>query len=174
MKFRRVLLRRSIPAFICFLFLAFATAGPAFGQKADDDLLPDGSKSDGCTLIGGNGFKACCVAHDRDYFLGGSWKDRFESDKRLYECVRKKKSFGAKLVAPFIWLGVRIGGVPFLSTPFRWGFGKLRRSRTAAPSPGSAPTESPSYRPREVRSRAVQAGPGLPLNQTRRLSAQAS
>lgn len=147
MKFPRVLPQGSTAFFICFLFLAFASAGAAFGQKADDDLLPDGSKSDGCTLIGGTEFKACCLAHDRDYFFGGTWKDRFASDKRLYECVREKKSFGAKLAAPFIWLGVRIGGVPFLSTPFRWGFGMVRKSRSAGRSPKPSLTSNPSCRP---------------------------
>ena len=147
MKFRRVLPQVSTPVLICFLFLAFASAGIAFGQKADDELLPDGSKSDGCTLIGGNEFKACCISHDRDYFLGGTWKDRFESDKRLYECVRKKKSFGAKLAAPFIWLGVRIGGVPFLSTPFRWGFGRFRKPNQVQVSPTPSPAPEPSCRP---------------------------
>ncbi len=124
MKYFRIDPRAISAVLICLLFLSFIAAVPTLGQPADDDLLPDGTKSDGCTLIGGEEFKACCVAHDRDYYYGGTENERRESDKRLFECIAKKKSLGAKLASPFIWLGVRIGGVPFLNTPFRWGFGK--------------------------------------------------
>jgi len=108
-----------------------------------DDLLPDGTQSDGCTLIGGDDFKSCCVAHDRDYFLGGSIKQRRASDKRLYECVLEKKTLGANLAAPFIWLGVRIGGLPFLPTPFRWGFGKRKKTAEKTEPTIVGPTPTP-------------------------------
>ncbi|MGH9946269.1 MAG: hypothetical protein ACRD6X_03625 [Pyrinomonadaceae bacterium] len=112
-------------ALLIVLFV-FAVANPriAVGQEIGSDLLPDGTKSDGCTLIGGKEFRACCVAHDREYFLGGTLKERRAADKRLYECVRKTHSSASKFKAVFIWLGVRIGGMRFLPTPFRWGFGK--------------------------------------------------
>jgi len=138
--------RAATAALIGFLFLACVGQIPAFAQTAGigqtaDDRLPNGKKSDGCTLIGGKEFRACCVAHDRDYFFGGTIKERRKSDKRLFECVVKKKSFAAKLAAPFIWLGVRIGGLPFLPTSFRWGFGK--KSKTPEASEETIkPTES--------------------------------
>lgn len=124
MKFFRLVPRTNAAVQICFLFFAFANPIPALSQAIDDDRLPDGTKSDGCTLIGGDDLRPCCVAHDREYFFGGTVKERRASDKRLFHCVSKKKSFGAKLAAPFIWLGVRVGGLPFLPTRFRWGFGK--------------------------------------------------
>lgn len=68
----------------------------------------------------------CCIAHDRDYFVGGTKAERKASDKRLRDCVRAK---GHKYIAPLMYLGVRIGGVSFLPTPFRWGFGQPKKKR---------------------------------------------
>lgn len=137
MKFLRFRLRTIAAALLCLLILSSFGQIAAVGQTTDigqtvDDRLPDGRKSDGCTLIGGDEFKACCVAHDRDYFYGGTVKERRASDKRLFECINGKKSFGAKLAAPFIWLGVRIGGLSFLPTSFRWGFGKKFKKPASA------------------------------------------
>jgi hypothetical protein len=94
----------------------------ARAQMSSADILPSGQKSDGCTLIADGDIRDCCVAHDKDYFYGGTRKARRSSDNRLYECVCKKGGWD-KVFAPFIWLGVRIGGLPFLPTRFRWGFG---------------------------------------------------
>jgi hypothetical protein len=136
MRFFRIDPRAISAVLICVMFLSFLSAVPALGQTSDDDLLPDGTKSDGCTLIGGDEFKTCCVAHDRDYYFGGTENERRDSDKRLFECIAKKKSFGAKLASPFIWLGVRIGGTPLFQTPFRWGFGKKsKKSSTGEVEP---------------------------------------
>ena len=144
MKFFRIDPRAISAVFVCLMLLSFITAVPAFGQPSADDLLPDGTKSDGCTLIGGEEFKSCCVAHDRDYYYGGTIKERRQSDERLFECIREKQSLGAKLAAPFIWLGVRIGGVPFLNTPFRWGFGKIKKAVTKAEPAIAEPTTDTS------------------------------
>ena len=105
-----------------FALVLLVVGSFASAQTASDDILPSGKKSDGCTLIGDGNFRDCCVAHDKDFFRGGSRQERRDSDKRLYECVCKKGTWN-KLAAPFIWLGVRIGGLPFLPTSFRWGFG---------------------------------------------------
>ena len=115
------------PVFTAVQIAAFAVVllvGGSFAsaQSADGDILPSGKKSDGCTLIADGNIRDCCVAHDKDYFRGGTRQERRDSDKRLYECVCKKGGWN-KLAAPFIWLGVRIGGLPFLPTGFRWGFG---------------------------------------------------
>jgi len=97
-------------------------------RPATDDLLPSGKRSDGCTLIPDGDFRDCCVAHDREYFHGGSPKERRAADERLYMCIRKKEGIGHKFIAPFVWFGVRIGGVSFLPTPFRWGFGNKEKN----------------------------------------------
>jgi hypothetical protein len=94
----------------------------ASAQISSDENLPSGKKSDGCTLIADGDIHDCCVAHDQEYFRGGTRKERRASDKKLYECVCRKGGWN-RVFAPFIWLGVRIGGLPFLPTSFRWGFG---------------------------------------------------
>ena len=91
--------------------------------------VPEDFKSDGCSLFPDGNYRDCCVVHDKDYYKGGSCKERSESDKRLYRCVKNKKGWYNKIVAPVMWIGVRIGGVSFLPTPFRWGFGKDRQKK---------------------------------------------
>ncbi|MGI8670008.1 MAG: hypothetical protein ACR2J3_09225 [Aridibacter sp.] len=84
-------------------------------------------QSDGCTFFPDGNYRDCCVAHDKDYYKGGSWKERRASDKHLYSCVRNKKGWKNKFAAPVIWVGVRAFGASFLPTTFRWGFGKEKK-----------------------------------------------
>ncbi len=74
-------------------------------------------------------YRNCCVEHDKAYYVGGSSKGRRDADDQLHKCVRAK---GHKYLAPIIWVGVRIGGVPFLPTPFRWGFGQQKIKASSA------------------------------------------
>ena len=112
--------RRATSATVIAL-LIYSTA--AFPQNLSDGILPSGKKSDGCTLIPDGHIKPCCLIHDREYYFGGTREERRDSDKKLFNCISRKKGFHHKIFAPFIWLGVRIGGLPFLPTDFRWGFG---------------------------------------------------
>lgn len=83
-------------------------------------------KSDNCTMFPDGNYAKCCVAHDEDYSAGGSGKDRRASDRRLYRCVRSKKGWQNEIAAPVMYLGVRVFGVSWLPTRFRWGFGRKR------------------------------------------------
>jgi hypothetical protein len=119
------------------IIILLSSALFASAQTSESDLLPSGKKSDGCTLIPDGHLKSCCVSHDRDYYWGGTFRERRESDRRLYFCIAKKEGVQHKIVAPFIWLGVRVGGLPFLPTKFRWGFGTKTRGyseKTLKPS----------------------------------------
>jgi hypothetical protein len=102
---------------------------PRAQEKKSQDF-PPGFKSDSCTWFPDGNYGDCCVAHDIDYYKGGSLKQRRRSDMRLYRCVKKKNGWRNKIIAPLMYIGVRIGGVSFLPTPFRWGFGrkKIRRA----------------------------------------------
>ncbi len=63
-----------------------------------------------------------CVEHDRAYHKGGTAKERVEADKWLLINVAE---------AGYPWWGlamfaaVRVGGVSWLPTSYRWGFGKV-------------------------------------------------
>lgn len=96
--------------------------------------IPVGFKSDGCTAFPDGDYADCCFDHDLTYFKGGSWKERWRADKKLYKCVAAKKGFKHKFIAPMMWLGVRAFGVPWLPTSARWGFGKdVEKSKKAKP-----------------------------------------
>lgn len=102
--------------------------------------MPPDFKSDGCSLFPDCNYRECCVEHDKDYYFGGTSAERRASDKRLYKCVKAKRN---RFTASMMWVGVRLGGVSFLPTPFRWGFGnKYPRSKpeTAKPKVPEKPT----------------------------------
>jgi len=117
---------------ISILILTAIFVNGAFAQEnsAAAEPTPDlsGFKSDGCTFFPDGNYRNCCEAHDREYFVGGSRKERRRSDAKLFRCVWAKPKFYNKLVAPVMWLGVRVGGVPCLKTGFSWGFGKRKKS----------------------------------------------
>ena len=89
-----------------------------------DDLKP--FTSDGCSSFPNGTFQqqelwlACCQKHDFDYWKGGTYKERLNSDKALSRCVSK---VGEPEIALLMLAGVRVGGTPFLPTKFRWGYG---------------------------------------------------
>ena len=62
----------------------------------------------------------CCVAHDKDYWIGGSATQRKISDEKLRECV---KDVAGEAMAKEMYAGVRLGGGPYWLTPYRWGYG---------------------------------------------------
>lgn len=82
--------------------------------------------TDGCSSFPNGTMKApslwlqCCTEHDFDYWKGGSFQERLESDQRLQLCVAGK---GEAAVAALMLAGVRVGGSPLVPTPFRWGYG---------------------------------------------------
>jgi hypothetical protein len=62
----------------------------------------------------------CCIAHDRAYWLGGSYEQRQQADEDLQACVAR---VGEPEIALVMLAGVRVGGSPFWNTRFRWGYG---------------------------------------------------
>lgn len=117
---------------IFVVMLSFLLALNAFAQsdsKSAAKPIPANYKSDGCTWFPDGDYRDCCVAHDDAYYTGGSWKKRLQADKRLYVCVANKEGAYHKIIAPLMWLGVRVGGVSFLPTSFRWGFGRTNKRK---------------------------------------------
>jgi len=69
----------------------------------------------------------CCIAHDEIYWRGGSARKRKQADIGLMCCVAQN---GHPVVAFIMYVGVRIGVMSILPTPWRWGYGwKWPRSR---------------------------------------------
>src|SRR5688572_529738 len=102
------------------IFFIAALSISNLSQVAPDRIMPPEFKSDGCSWFPDGNYRDCCVEHDKAYFFGGSLKERSIADKQLFRCVKEKKG---KFRAGMMWIGVRVGAVHFLPTPFRWGFG---------------------------------------------------
>lgn len=77
--------------------------------------------TDGCTMIPDGSLKECCVTHDEAYWQGGSQEMRKSADRELQTCTDDVKD--NQFLAYIIYGGVRVGGVPYIKTPWRWGFG---------------------------------------------------
>ncbi|MEJ7847747.1 MAG: hypothetical protein WKF92_06645 [Pyrinomonadaceae bacterium] len=103
--------------------LAFSQNSVTTPEQTDTPAFTGG----GCSLFPDCNYRQCCVEHDKDYYGGGTSKERFKSDNRLYTCVKNTKGWQNKFIAPVMWMGVRVFGVSFLPTPFRWGFGKTKK-----------------------------------------------
>ncbi len=85
-----------------------------------DPKPPYDFKSDGCSCFPDGDWVECCVLHDLVYWMGGTREERLKADATLRKCVADK---GYPVIASFMYYGVRAGGVWWLPTPFRWGFG---------------------------------------------------
>ena len=96
--------------------------------------------SDGCsglmswawrTFVGcGPPWEGDCVVHDFAYWQGGTRAARRAADRALRDAVIAKAREYALIaeclitaLAWLMWAAVRIGGVPWLPTSYRWGFG---------------------------------------------------
>jgi hypothetical protein len=90
-----------------------------------DSLQP--FASDGCSMfpdrapIGNADWCACCLAHDIAYWKGGTEQDRLAADQALEQCVQHTTQ--DPVLAASMLAGVRVGGTPYLDTPFRWAYG---------------------------------------------------
>ena len=105
---------------LIFLFVTQAIAHTSHASE----LKP--FTTDGCSLwIDGtleqpNLWRHCCVAHDLDYWKGGSEAQRQQSDERIQACVQEAQGSG---MANYIYTNVRWGGSPYWMNHYRWGYG---------------------------------------------------
>lgn len=101
---------------LCFITL--------FSQLNASELTP--FKSDGCSLFPDGTAKQkdlwmnCCLTHDLAYWKGGSFQDKEIADENLKQCV---SLVGEPTIAQIMLTGVRVGGSPYIPSPFRWGYG---------------------------------------------------
>ena len=75
--------------------------------------------TDGCTGWVDGSLRECCVDHDIAYWCGGSADQRREADERFRACAEERSPGQSGLV----YYAVRIWGVPWLPTSWRWGYG---------------------------------------------------
>jgi hypothetical protein len=84
------------------------------------ELMPDNRfTTDGCSCWFEASWGSCCIMHDILYWCGGSSEDRQEADQIIMQCVNKKTPLMGNIMYP----SIRTGGVPWLPTPWRWGYG---------------------------------------------------
>ena len=89
-----------------------------------NDLKP--FSTDGCsmwidgTLEQPNLWRHCCVAHDLNYWIGGTEAEREASDARIQSCVQL--ALGPRM-ADYMYSNVRWGGSPYWMSTYRWGYG---------------------------------------------------
>ncbi len=82
--------------------------------------------TDGCSMwIDGTSkhpylWRHCCVAHDKDYWLGGTEAQRQRSDENLRACIIQTDN---KAMGEYIYMSVRWAGAPQWMMPYRWGYG---------------------------------------------------
>jgi len=82
--------------------------------------------TDGCSVFPDGNIKQhnlwlkCCIQHDLKYWKGGTFSEKLDADNQLEACVR---GVGEPEIATIMLAGVRIGGSPYLPTPYRWGYG---------------------------------------------------
>ena len=81
-------------------------------------------------------WRECCVVHDRAYYYGGTREEKEAADEALKKCVAQKlddDSVGL-LLGSAMEAAVRIGGLPYFSTSYRWGYGEDFRGTEMLPA----------------------------------------
>lgn len=85
-----------------------------------DGKPPRPFKTDGCSMSPDLNFGCCCVEHDLVYWEGGTAEGRKKADMELRQCIAEKEH---PYLANVYYLGVRLGGNPYIPACWRWGFG---------------------------------------------------
>ncbi len=101
--------------------------------------------TDGCSMWPDRKWSQCCVAHDVQYWCGGSAGDRKLADQELRSCLQQESP---SWLATLGYWGVRFGGHPIFPVHYRWGFGRRYLpwydSRGAPRTTGAPPHPPPT------------------------------
>lgn len=81
-------------------------------------------------------WRECCVVHDRAYYYGGTREDKKAADEALKQCVAQTLDDSAlgELLGSAMQIAVSIGGLPYFSTSYRWGYGEDFRGTEDLPA----------------------------------------
>ena len=100
--------------------LASRASRVCIARRGANDQPPHPFTTDGCSLFPDGKWAACCIEHDIAYWCGGTSADREKADRALAECVGETQS---DVLGELMYLGVRVGGMPWQPFPFRWAYG---------------------------------------------------
>jgi hypothetical protein len=102
---------------------------------------PRSFTTDSCTGWIDGDLHECCVEHDVAYWCGGSVEGRLEADRSFRACAEERTPGQSGLV----YYSVRMWGVPWLPTSWRWGYGHPFGTGYVEPQPGQQgePGEEP-------------------------------
>lgn len=89
-------------------------------RRGPTDLPPHHFTTDGCSDWPDGSWASCRVDHDIAYWCGGSCADRAQADDGLRRCVADSSSAA---MGAIMYLGVRLGGLPWYPTASRWAYG---------------------------------------------------
>lgn len=105
-----------VPGLLILLFIASGSQANSLKPFATDgcSMWIDG------TLDQPHLWRHCCVAHDLDYWQGGSEAQRKKSDENIQACVTAAQGPG---MANYMYSNVRWGGSPYWMSSYRWGYG---------------------------------------------------
>jgi len=81
-------------------------------------------------------WRECCVIHDKAYFKSGSKQQKINADKALRVCVSEKlKQNNLGMIIGYLMQEtVRVGGLPYFPTSYRWGYGIDFRAAESLPA----------------------------------------
>ena len=120
---------RNFAAVLLFSILFAVNAPSQVRQVSTPAEPPADFKGAGCTAFPDGDWGDCCFEHDKAYFRGGTAMERREADKKLFQCVKAKKGLHHAIIAPMMWMGVRVAGMELLQAPFSWGFGQPKTKK---------------------------------------------
>ncbi len=112
--------------FLSFLILVLVTQFSSNTKATELTMteIPSDFEYDGCSSFPDGDYRDCCIEHDKKYFFGGSWQQRLQADNEFLQCVRAQWQWYHQVLAPTMWVGVRMWGAPTWPTSYRWGFGR--------------------------------------------------
>ncbi|GLS24853.1 hypothetical protein [Marinibactrum halimedae] len=130
---RKHIYQVTVSIFLCCSVIVITAASFNLFAGAADNLESNSAPlelspfhSDGCSWFPDGNFsnqtlwQQCCFHHDLYYWRGGTEAERRHADNELAHCVTQ---LGQPQVAQMMLRGVRVGGMPYWPTHFRWGYG---------------------------------------------------
>jgi hypothetical protein len=75
--------------------------------------------TDWCSMFFDGDWIDCCIEHDKYYWIWWTKDKRKTADEKLKDCVIDK---GHYIIWNMMYLWVRIWGIPYLPTSFRWWY----------------------------------------------------